>query len=364
MFRCGWRRRIRDRPRGHGNRPHPLQALSSARADGKEPRPYANVFVGLPWDGACDVTTTNGQDVDTGTENSSADEVPSRSARWLAYFSLIFAIVSLALHRPLSLDFAIASALCGLTSALLRHKSLVQKVASSFVGKIATAVVAAGGIFVSPWIANTVISEITLMRPSAFPPAYSAIVYIVTVLLWAALIYIALFMCAGFNFIQILRGGASRAMRKSRVKTEIIPSLGRLAGLLVLLLYIGPLFLYAANYDSRGVLSRLVITTSFVQNGSQSFSSTSLASDLPSDCRQLAIEAKLNLTKVYVCSARTIRCANLDPAAEITYLSENEVVVAKDVDRNSPLYELNPVRFDVEQCDSSKRYQYGVTQRP
>jgi hypothetical protein len=61
----------------------------------------------------------------------------------------------------------------------------------------------------------------------------------------------------------------------------------------------------AGNYDSRKVLARLVITTSFVRNGGQWVGYSSLAPDLPSECRQLAIEAKLDLTKVYVCSART-----------------------------------------------------------
>jgi hypothetical protein len=67
-----------------------------------------------------------------------------------------------------------------------------------------------------------------------------------------------------FNLLQIFRGAAVQMTRKCWVKTEILASLGRLAGLLVLLLYLAPMFLRAANYDSGGVLARIITATSFV----------------------------------------------------------------------------------------------------
>jgi hypothetical protein len=56
------------------------------------------------------MTKTGGQDVDEVTENGSADARSSLSACWLAYFSLIFAIVSVALYDPPSLDSPVGSA--------------------------------------------------------------------------------------------------------------------------------------------------------------------------------------------------------------------------------------------------------------
>jgi len=50
------------------------------------------------------------------------------------------------------------------------------------------------------------------------------------------------------------------------VKAEILASFGRLAGLIVILFHLAPMLLRAANYDSGGLLSRIVVTTSFVEN--------------------------------------------------------------------------------------------------
>jgi hypothetical protein len=50
------------------------------------------------------------------------------------------------------------------------------------------------------------------------------------------------------------------------VKAEILASFGRLAGLVVILFHLAPMLLRAANYDSDGLLSRIVVTTSFVEN--------------------------------------------------------------------------------------------------
>jgi hypothetical protein len=32
--------------------------------------------------------------------------------------------------------------------------------------------------------------------------------------------------------------------------------------------------------------------------------------------------------------------------------------------RNTPLFELNPVRFEVAKCENTKRYEYTVQQSP
>jgi hypothetical protein len=44
------------------------------------------------------------------------------------------------------------------------------------------------------------------------------------------------------------------------------------------------------------------------------------------------MNANLDLTKPYVCSARTIRCSNIDPNAQIAFLDDKGgIVVAKEV---------------------------------
>jgi flagellar biosynthesis protein FliQ len=87
---------------------------------------------------------------------------------WLGYLALLFSALCLFLHRPWSLCFAIAAALCGLISTVMRHWDLVKQASDSFVAKVLIAAVAAAAIFFSPWIVNKVLSEVTLLRPSAF----------------------------------------------------------------------------------------------------------------------------------------------------------------------------------------------------
>jgi ABC-type multidrug transport system fused ATPase/permease subunit len=284
---------------------------------------------------------------------------------WLGYFALLFSVLCIFLHRPWSLGFAIAGAICGLLSAAMRHWDLVKEASDSFVAKVAIAVVAAAAIFFSPWIANTVLSEITLLRPNAFPAAYSAFQYISVLLLWAILAYCALIAVALLNVRQIVQDAASKMKREWYVKTEVLASLGRVAGLLVLLFYLAPMFLRAANYDSEEMLSRVVVTTSFVENGGQSVWISSIDPQFPSGCKKLAEEAKLDLAKPYSCSARTIRCSNIDPDARIAFLDDKgNIVIAKDVDSSDILHELVPVRFDIAECKYDKRYDIQVKQKP
>jgi hypothetical protein len=127
---------------------------------------------------------------------------------------------------------------CTLLSALIRHWDLVKSSLDSFAAKVAVAIVAAAALFFSPWIANQVLSEVTLLRPSAFPAAYSAFQYIATLVLWGMLAYLALIAVAIFNVQQIFSGAASKIKREWYVRTEILASLGRLAGLAVLLPYL------------------------------------------------------------------------------------------------------------------------------
>jgi type III secretory pathway component EscS len=292
---------------------------------------------------------------------------------WLAYLALACVVLLPVLRPPWSLGVAVASAVCGLLSALLRNWATVEKATSTFLAKVVVIVVGVAALVVSPWIANTLLSETTLMRPSAFPNAYSAFQYMATLVLWAVLGYCALFFSAIYNVLQNLRGVFSGSPSyayieqlfpaERSVKAEIFSSLGRLAGLVVLLVYIAPMLFKEVNYDSGTVLSRLVVATSFVENGGQSTGYSSTAPNLPADCRRLAGEAKLDLTRAYTCSAQTVHCSNIDRKAMITYLGDkDDVVVAKDVDRMSALYELNPVRFDVMKCDAANRYDYRVSQ--
>jgi hypothetical protein len=289
----------------------------------------------------------------------------SHSMNWLGYLALLSSALCLLLHRPWSLGFATAAAGCGLVSAIIRHWDVVKSATDSFAAKVAVAMVAAAALFFSPWVANSVLSEVTLLRPSAFPAAYSTFQYIATLLLWGMLAYCALIVVALLNVRQVFSDTASKFKREWYVKTEILASLGRLAGLLVLLLYLAPVFLRAANYDSGGVLARIVVATSFVENGGQSTWISSIAPQFPSECQKLAKEANLDLTKTYSCSARTIRCSNIDKDAKIAFLDDKgAIAVAKDVDSTNILHELVPVRFDLAECKTENRYDIQVSQKP
>jgi len=282
---------------------------------------------------------------------------------WLGYLALLFSLACLVLHGRWSVSAAIAAALCGLLSALIGHWDLVKSATESFAAKVAVVMVAAAALFFSPWIANQVLSEVTLLRPSAFPAAYSAFQYIATLVLWGILAYGGVIVLVLVNVGQIWRDTLSKIRREWYVKTQILASLGRVAGLVVLLIYLGPLFLRAANYKSGGVLSGIVVATSFVSNGGQSTGISSTAPNFPADCQRRAKEKNLDLTKLYQCSARTIRCSNIDPGAKIAFLDDKgAIVIARDVGPDEALHELVPVRFEIAECKTDNRYDLQVSQ--
>src|SRR5215510_15769830 len=94
------------------------------------------------------------------------------SMNWLGYLALLFSVACLFPLGRWSLAFAILAALCGLLSTILRHRDLVRSATNSFAAKVVVVMIAAAALFFSPWIANQVLSEVTLLRPSAFPAAY------------------------------------------------------------------------------------------------------------------------------------------------------------------------------------------------
>jgi hypothetical protein len=246
----------------------------------------------------------------------------------------------------------------------MRHWDLVKQASDSFVAKVLIAAVAAAAIFFSPWIVNRVLSEVTLLRPSAFPAAYSAYQYISVLVLWVILAYGALIAAAVLSVIQIAADTVSKVKREWYVKTEILASFGRLAGLIVILFYLAPMFLRAANYDSDGLLSGIVVMTSFVENRGQSIWISSIDPQFPEDCKKLAQDAKLDMTSGYTCSATTIRCSNIDPDAKIAFLDDKgAIAVAREVDASNILHELVPVRFDLDVCKTDKRYDIQVNQK-
>jgi len=254
------------------------------------------------------------------------------------------------------------NALCaglGLSSALIRHRSLIAGLISPLLGKVLIVLVGAAALVVSPWIANRSIASVTLMRPSTFPTAYTVFSALAVVMLWAAL---------GYLFV-ILLGAAEFVLIRSRDRIGVrwilgLPAfVGRVVGLAMLLFYVTPFWLRAANYDSGGIITELIIATNFVKNVEQEVYYASSAPDLPPDCRALAAAKKINQTRSYSCYAITKHCSNLEDDAEICFLSDTQVVVAKKVPSTSPLYELSPYRFDVVACDTSDRYNVGVQQR-
>lgn len=123
---------------------------------------------------------------------------------WLAYSALLFSVMFAFLHRPWSLYLATASAVCGLVSVLIRYWSFIEKITSTFLAKVIIGIVAAGALVFSPWIANALLSEVTLLRPSAFPTTYTALQAMITLLLWASLAYCALFLATGFHSFGVL----------------------------------------------------------------------------------------------------------------------------------------------------------------
>jgi hypothetical protein len=283
---------------------------------------------------------------------------------WLGYLALLFSALCLLLHRPWSLWFAIAAALCGLISTAMRHRDVVKQANDSFVAKVLVAAVAAAAIFFSPWIVNRVLTQVTLLRPSAFPAAYSAYQFISVLVLWVILAYVALIAAAVLSVIQIASDTVSTVKRKRYVKTEIPASCGRLAGLIVILFYLAPMSLRAANFDSGGLLSDIVVTTSFVENRGASIFISSFDSQLLEDCKKLAQDAKFDMTRGYLCSATTIRCSNIDPDAKIAFLDDKgAIAIAKEVDASNILRELIPVRFDLDVCKTDKRYDIQVYQK-
>ena len=55
----------------------------------------------------------------------------------------------------------------------------------------------------------------------------------------------------------------------------------------MLLFYVTPFWLRAANYDSGGIITELIIATNFVKNVEQEVYYASSAPNLPPDCRAL-----------------------------------------------------------------------------
>jgi hypothetical protein len=125
------------------------------------------------------------------------------------------------------------------------------------------------------------------------------------------------------------------------------------------------MFLHAMNFGSGGVLSWIVVPTSFVDNGGAESIWWTGGPVFPKDCTHLAKAANLDTNKPYKCSATTIRCSNIDPEAKIAFLDDKGgIAVAKNVDSSSILHDLVPVRFDIDKCITEKRYDIHVSQKP
>src|SRR6185312_1687615 len=145
---------------------------------------------------------------------------------WLGYLALLFSVSCLFPLGRWRLALATLAAVCGLVSTIIRHWDLVKSATDSFTAKVVVVMVAAGGLFFSPWIANQVLSEITLLRPSAFPAAYSAFQYIATLLLWGMLAYVAVIILGLLNIKQIWQDTLAKVRGEWYVKTQILASLG------------------------------------------------------------------------------------------------------------------------------------------
>jgi hypothetical protein len=65
-----------------------------------------------------------------------------------------------------------------------------------------------------------------------------------------------------------------------------------------------------------------------------------------------------------MCRVGTRHCSNVPDSVKVAYYSDTEVVVATEFDKQDPLFEFVPMRFEVQRCDISGRYVIDVRQRP
>ena len=286
----------------------------------------------------------------------------------LAYLSGIFTLITLFLPSSFKLYTAIGAALCGIISTVLFHQPLIKDALDSFFTKFFSVCVAAITVIVAPSISNGIIGNLTLLDPKKFPEASSALSAVIVACIWALIVYLTLMAAVWVQAMHAYRASASPRFRKrisDYLNSKVLAAGGRIAGLCVLLFYLTPLAMNYTSADMGSQLDRLLLSTSFMDNVEQ-FSFYSVSPDRPPPpwrCNEAAITAGVDRTRSYVCKIQTRHCANAPDRAKVAYYSDKEVVVATELDKRDPLFELVPVRFELQQCDATKRYVIAVSQR-
>ncbi len=286
----------------------------------------------------------------------------------LAYVSGILTLIALLVPSPFKIYPAIVAALCGIVSTVLFHQSLIKAALDSFFAKFFTLCIAAITVVVAPSISDGVIGNLTLLDPKKFPGASSALSALIVACLWASIVYMTLMVAVWVQTMHAYRASATPRFRKrirDYLNSKVLSAGGRVAGLCVLLFYLTPLALNYTSADIGSQLDRLLLATSFMDNVEQ-FSFYSVSPERPplARCNEAAITAGVDRTRSYVCRVQTQHCANIPDRAKVAYYSDKEVVVAMEIDKQDPLFELVPMRFELQQCETTKRYVVAVSQRP
>lgn len=286
----------------------------------------------------------------------------------LAYLSGILTFIVLLLPAPFKLYPALVAALCGILSTVLLHQSVIKAALDSFFAKFFTLCIAAITVVVAPSISDRVIGNLTLLDPKKFPGASSALSGLIVACLWASIVYLVLMGTVWLETMRAYRASAAPRFRKrirDYLNSNVLSAAGRIAGLCTLLFYLTPLVMNSTSADMGSQLDQLLLSTSFMDNVEQfSFYSVSVEKSPPARCNEAAITAGLDRTRPYICKVLTRHCSNVKDRAQVAYYSDKEVVVATDLDKQDPLFELVPMRFELQPCDTAGRYVVAVSQRP
>lgn len=249
------------------------------------------------------------------------------------------------------------------------HQPLIKSALDSFYTKFFTLCIAAITVVVAPSISSGIIGNLTLLDARKFPEASSALSALIVACIWALIVYLTLMAAVWVQAMHAYRASASPRFRKriyDYLNSKVLTAGGRIAGLCVLLFYLTPLAMNYTSADTGSQLAGLLLSTSFMDNVVQ-FSFYSVSPERPPPpgrCNEAAITAGVDITRSYVCKIQTRHCANVPDGAKLAYYSDKEVVVATEFDKKDPLFELVPMRFELQQCDATKRYVVAVSQRP
>jgi hypothetical protein len=221
--------------------------------------------------------------------------------------------------------------------------------------KTATAARCNGDLIFSPILTNQLLSEMTLLRPSAFPASQTLFSSVAIEFLWIALGWAVISVLAVVQMLSFFRQSASRIQRKNVRLAALIAPLGRTVGLLLMLFYLAPNAFRIVNYDAGPLLAQTIVATDFVKNsGPEGW--FVVDQKITGECATVATHNGIDLSKRFVCDVKTTHCSNIAPEAMINHITDDDVAVALPLSASDPLYEFYPVKFQIVRCDTTGRY--------